>query len=150
MGNNSRYYVRVLSRISFIYDKGGYGVEEDNAEAIKWYSKAVGTDKSKALALRLADMYFDGEGVDKDPRMAVNLLYQSEYEDRNVCRRLARCYIDGEGVPENMFMAAIWWLKAGRLNWILVFAGLTGIIAIGSIMIVSICFVIIYIKKIFS
>jgi TPR repeat protein len=75
---------------------------------------------------------------------------RSKYVDRDVCRRLARCYIDGEGVPENMFMAAIWWLKAGRLNWILVFAGLTGIIAIGSIMIVSICFVIICIKKIFS
>lgn len=142
--------VQLLSRIGFIYDKGGYGVDEDNAEAIKWYSKAVGKDKTNASALRLANMYFDGEGVDKDPRMAVNLLYQSEYEDRNVCRRLARCYIDGEGVPENMFMAAIWWLKAGRLNWILVFAGLTGIIAIGSIMIVSICFVIICIKKIFS
>lgn len=156
MGNNSRYYVRVLSRIGFIYDKGGYGVEEDNAEAIKWYSKAVGTDKSKALALRLADMYFDGEGVGKDPWMAVSLLYQSmedsrtEYVDRNVCHRLARCYIDGEGVPENMFMAAIWWLKAGRLEWILVFAGLTGIIAIGSIMIGSICFAIGSIKKIFS
>lgn len=150
MGNNSRYYVRMLSRIGFIYDTGGYGVEEDNAEAIKWYSKAVGIDKSNASALRLADMYFDGEGVGKDPRMAVNLLYQSEYEDRNVCRRLARCYINGEGVPENMFMAAIWWLKAERLNWILVFAGLTGIIAIGCIMIGCICFAIGCIKKIFS
>lgn len=156
MGNNSRYYVRVLSRIGFIYDKGGYGVDEDNAEAVKWYVKAVGIDKSNASALRLADMYFDGEGVGKDPRMAVNLLYQiledsrSKYVDRDVCRRLARCYIDGEGVPENMFMAAIWWLKAGRLDWILVFAGLTGIIAIGSIMIGSICFAIGSIKKIFS
>lgn len=156
MGNNSRYYVRVLSRIGFIYDKGGYGVEEDNAEAIKWYSKAVGIDKSNDIALRLADMYFDGEGVNKDPRMAVNLLYQrmedsrSKYVDRDVCHRLARCYIDGEGVPENMFMAAIWWLKAGRLDWILVFAGLTGIIAIVSIMIGSICFAIGSIKKIFS
>ena len=149
-------YVHLLSRIGFIYDEGGYGVEEDNAEAIKWYSKAVGTDKSKALALRLADMYFDGEGVGKDPRMAVSLLYQSmedsgtEYVDRNVCHRLARCYIDGEGVPENMFMAAIWWLKAERLDWILVFAVLTGIIVIGSIIIVSICFAIGSIKKIFS
>lgn len=152
MGNNSRYYVRMLSRIGFIYDTGGYGVEEDNAEAVKWYVKAVGKDKSNASALRLADMYFDGEGVGKDPRMAVNLLYQilSKYEVRDVCRRLARCYIDGEGVPENMFMAAIWWLKAERLDWILVFAVLTGIIAIGSIMIVSICFAIICIKKIFS
>ena len=151
MGNDdSRYYVRMFSRIGFIYDEGGYGVEEDNAEAIKWYTKAVGIDKSNASALRLADMYFDGEGVNKDPRMAVNLLYQSEYEDRNVCRRLARCYINGEGVPENMFMAAIWWLKAERLDWILVFAVLTGIIAIGSIMIGSICFAIGCIKKIFS
>lgn len=154
MGNNSRYYVRMLSRIGFIYDTGGYGVEEDNAEAVKWYVKAVGKDKSNASALRLADMYFDGEGVGKDPRMAVNLLYQipsiSIYEDRNVCRRLARCYIDGEGVPENMFMAAIWWLKAERLDWILVFAVLTGIIAIGSIMIGCICFAIGCIKKIFS
>lgn len=150
-------YVHLLSRIGFIYDEGGYGVEEDNAEAIKWYSKAFGIDKSNASALRLANMYFDGEGVNKDPRMAVNLLYQIlspyvlfEYEDSSVCRRLARCYIDGEGVPENMFMAAIWWLKAERLNWILVFAGLTGIIAIGSIMIGSICFAISCIKKIFS
>ena len=148
-------YVHLLSRIGFIYDKGGYGVEEDNAEAIKWYSKAVGIDAvgiNASAALRLANMYFDGEGVNKDPRMAVNLLYQilSKYEDRNVCRRLAHCYIDGEGVPENMFMAAIWWLKAERLNWILVFAGLTGVIAIGSIMIVSFCFAIICIKKIFS
>ena len=156
MGNNSRYYVRVLSRIGFIYDKGGYGVEEDNAEAVKWYVKAVGIDKSNASALRLADMYFDGEGVGKDPRMAVNLMYQrmedsgSKYVDSDVCRRLARCYIDGEGVPENMFMAAIWWLKAWRLDWILVFAGLTGIIAIGSIMIGCICFAIGSIKKIFS
>lgn len=156
MGNDSRYYVRMLSRIGFIYDKGGYGVEEDNAEAIKWYSKAVGKDKTNASALRLVNMYFDGEGVNKDPRMAVNLLYQrmedsrSEYVDRNVCHRLARCYIDGEGVPENMFMAVIWWLKAERLDWILVFAVLTGIIVIGSIIIVSICFAIGSIKKIFS
>ena len=155
-GRDMEKYVQLLSRIGFIYDKGGYGVDEDNAEAVKWYDKAVGKDKTNASALRLADMYFDGEGVGKDPRMAVNLLYQrmedsrSKYVDRDVCRRLARCYIDGEGVPENMFMAAIWWLKAERLNWILVFTGLTGIIAIGSIMIVSICFAIICIKKIFS
>ncbi len=150
-------YVHLLSRIGFIYDEGGYGVEEDNAEAVKWYVKGVGIDKTNASALRLANMYFDGEGVNKDPRMAVNLLYQIlspyvlfKYEDSSVCRRLARCYIDGEGVPENMFMAAIWWLKAERLNWILVFAGLTGIIAIGSIMIGGICFAIGSIKKIFS
>lgn len=150
-------YVHLLSRIGFIYDEGGYGVEEDNAEAVKWYVKAVGIDKANASALRLANMYFDGEGVNKDPRMAVNLLYQIlspyvlfKYEDSSVCRRLARCYIDGEGVPENMFMAAIWWLKAERLNWILVFAGLTGIIAIGCIMIGCICFAIGCIKKIFS
>lgn len=155
-GRDMEKYVQLLSRIGFIYDKGGYGVDEDNAEAVKWYVKAVGKDKTNASALRLADMYFDGEGVNKDPRTAVNLLYQileasrSKYADRNVCLRLARCYIDGEGVPENMFMAAIWWLKAGRLNWILVFAGLTGIIAIGSIMIGSICFAIGSIKKIFS
>lgn len=155
-GRDMEKHVQLLSRIGFIYDKGGYGVDEDNAEAIKWYGKAVGIDKSEAPALRLANMYFDGEGVNKDPLTAVNLLYQiledsrSKYVDSDVCRRLARCYIDGEGVPENMFMAAIWWLKAGRLNWILVFAGLTGIIAIGSVMIGSICFAIICIKKIFS
>lgn len=148
MGNTSRYYVRMFSRIGFIYDEGGYGVEEDNAEAIKWYTKAVGIDKSNASALRLADMYFDGEGVNKDPRMAVNLLYQILFKDSDVCRRLARCYIDGEGVPENMFMAAIWWLKAeGQIFYFAVL----GIIAIGgSIIIVSICFAIGSIKKIFS
>lgn len=152
MGNNdnSLYYVRMLSRIGLIYDKGGYGVKEDNAEAIKWYTKAVGIDKSNASALRLADMYFDGEGVNKDPRMAVNLLYQILFKDSDVCRRLARCYIDGEGVPENMFMAAIWWLKAERLHWYPYFAILVGIIAIGSIMIGCICFAIGSIKKIFS
>lgn len=155
-GRDMEKYVQLLSRIGFIYDKGGYGVDEDNAEAVKWYDKAVGKDKTNASALRLADMYFDGEGVGKDPRMAVNLLYQrmedsgSKYVDSDVCRRLARCYIDGEGVPENMFMAAIWWLKAERLDWILVFAGLTGIIAIGSVLIGSICFAIGSIKKIFS
>lgn len=159
MGDNSRHYVRMLCRIGSIYDKGGYGVEEDNAEAIKWYGKAVkavGIYKANYIALRLANMYFDGEGVGKDPRMAVNLLHQiledsrSKYVDRDVCRRLARCYIDGEGVPENILMAVIWWLKAEGLNWILVFTGLTGIIAIGSVMIGSIWFTIGSIKKIFS
>ena len=156
MGNNSRHYVRMLCRIGSIYDKGGYGVEEDNAEAIKWYGKAVGIYKANCIALRLANMFFDGEGVGKDPRMAVNLLHQiledprSKYVDRDVCRRLARCYIDGEGVPENILMAVIWRLKAEGLSWILVFTGLTGIIAIGSVMIGSICFTIRSIKKISS
>lgn len=69
--------------------------------------------------VHLANRCFNGEGVNKDPQMAVNLLYErledygvAAYERRKIYGRLARCHIIGEGGPGNTFMAAIYWIKS--------------------------------------
>ena len=65
----------LVSRFGSAVDISAFGgrLEVNWAPVGAIHGKTVGMDKSNASALRLADMYFNGEGVNKDPRMAVLL-----------------------------------------------------------------------------
>lgn len=125
----------IHNRIGEIYACGGFGVERDKVEADKWYFKVVEylhKSSSSSDKMELAEMYFDGRGVDKNALTGVKLCRKAaNMGSRAAAIRLSYCYCDGEGVPASIFMAAIWWLKSGEwkyypltviILWFLLFA----------------------------
>ncbi|MGX8695117.1 MAG: tetratricopeptide repeat protein [Prevotella sp.] len=59
-------------RLARCYDKG-HGVEENNAEAFKWYSKSAGQGYAKA-EYQVARAYLKGKGVEADEKKAKSYL----------------------------------------------------------------------------
>lgn len=54
----------------------GMGVEQDYAEAVKWFQSAADADHP-AGKMNLAISYFEGEGVEQDKEKAVQLLLEA-------------------------------------------------------------------------
>lgn len=71
-----------------------YETNNDLAKAIELYTKSSEMGSAKAQN-RLADIYFEGRGIEKNIEKAINL-YQLAYENRQLSKigaeRLAECY----------------------------------------------------------
>ena len=86
----------------------GEGVPEDDATAVKWFTKAAEQGHATAQ-YNLAVMYDKGRGVPEDDATAVKWytkaaeqgLVQAQYN-------LGNTYDNGEGVPEDDVMAYLW------------------------------------------
>ncbi|MDC0189746.1 putative DNA binding domain-containing protein [Rhodospirillales bacterium] len=91
---------------------GGYGVDEDDAEAVSWYRKAADQDDAEAQ-WRLGNCYLGGHGVEEDEAEAVSWYRKAADKNHAVAQwRLGNCYLVGLGVEEDDDEAVSWYRKA--------------------------------------
>ncbi len=91
---------------------GGEGVEQDYAEAAKWYRKAAEQGVGEAQ-FNLGGCYYKGQGVEQDYKEAVK--WFSKAADQGVAEAqhsLGICYENGHGVAQDMAEAEKWFRKA--------------------------------------
>ena len=87
----------------------GWGVPQDDKEAVYWYRLAV--EQGYAIAqYNLGLMYEKGKGVPQDDKEAARL-YQlaAEQGDVDAQYNLGLMYFFGEGVPQDNVYAHMWW-----------------------------------------
>ena len=90
--------------VGLIYD-GGYGIDKDQREAIKWYRLAAEAGYWLAQA-RLGEMYDNGWGTPENDEAAVKWFALAAAQ--GVTRAqigLGRMFFSGEGVPQNISKA---------------------------------------------
>ena len=93
---------------------GGYGVETNPVEAIRWCQKAAGQDELKAQVL-LGECYFNGIGVASNHVEAVKwFLKAAEKGDAGAQFAVARSYLHGYGVARDGKKAVEWLGKAAK------------------------------------
>lgn len=92
----------------------GWGVEKDEAEAVKWFRKAAEQGLPQALN-ELGACYFDGKGVTQDEAEAVKWFRKAaEQGDAGAQLNLGLCYRQGRGVEKNDAEAVKWYRKAAE------------------------------------
>ncbi|MBR2147467.1 MAG: SEL1-like repeat protein [Muribaculaceae bacterium] len=92
----------------------GYGVEENNDEAFRWFKIAADKGNSKAQYYT-GKCYFNGWGVDKDKTEAVRWYRMAAEQGESEAQfRLGDCYSLGWGVVENKVEATKWFRKAAE------------------------------------
>ena len=88
--------------------ESGTGVQEDAAEAARWYRVAAGQGEAVAQS-NLGRMYHNGEGVPEDAAEAgrwYRLAAEQGYAHAQGV--LGLIYASGEGVPRDMVLAYMW------------------------------------------
>ena len=97
--------------LALMYDFGK-GVPENDAEAVKWYTKAA--DQGNAAAqFNLGRRYANGEGVPENHAEAVKWYRKAaDQGEADAQLNLGFSYANGEGVPENNIRAYVWWSMA--------------------------------------
>lgn len=105
-------YVPAQTTLAFILDSA-----ERDAEAVHWYQQAAKHEDADAL-FGLAGMYAKGEGTDKDPRKAGQLIQQAaQLEHREAMRVYAHALEYGQlGFLSSEPSAVKWYLKAAALG----------------------------------
>jgi len=100
-------YVTAQYRLGVAYDNG-YGVPEDDVEAVKWYRKAAEQGHADAQ-YNLGSAYATGEGVAKDDVMAVKWFRKAAEQRHTEAQSwLGEMYYYGKGVPEDIVWALVW------------------------------------------
>ena len=94
--------------------ENGHGVEQDYAEAVKWYRKAAEAGNAIAMS-NLGICYDNGNGVDQDFAEAVKW-YRKAAEAGNAIAmyNLGICYYNGDGVEQDYAEAVKWYRKAAE------------------------------------
>ncbi|MFD2648517.1 peptidoglycan-binding protein [Devosia albogilva] len=107
--------VRAQFEIGAIFSEGR-AVEQDFAEAAKWYERAAAQGFAPAQ-YRLGNLYEAGQGLEKDLEVA-RLWYQRSAEDGNrmAMHNLAALHAGGELGPQDFETAAEWFTKAAELG----------------------------------
>ena len=90
----------------------GYGVEKDEAEAVKWLMKSAGNGRADAQ-FTLGTRYESGLGVRQDREEAVRWYRKAaELGDAAAQNNLGTCYAMGEGVEKDEAEAEKWFRRA--------------------------------------
>lgn len=96
-----------------MYDDGD-GTEQDDAEAVKWYTKAAEQGNADAQN-NLGVMYDNAEGVEENDERAVYWYTKAaEQGDSDAQCNLALMYDDGTGVELDDKKAIYWYTKAAE------------------------------------
>ncbi len=92
----------------------GWGVKENDAEAVKWYRKAAEQGHVNA-ELKLGDMYRQGVGVPQDFAKAAKW-YRKAAEQGHATAQLVLgvMYVKGQGVAQDDVQAHMWWSLAAN------------------------------------
>ena len=95
------------ANLGFMYDRG-WGVPEDDREAVKWFRKAAEQGHAGAQA-DLGLKYAEGEGVPEDDQEAVRWFRKAAEQGAAMAQHnLGVMYSKGEGVLENYVKAYAW------------------------------------------
>jgi uncharacterized protein len=87
----------------------GNGVVQDNAIAVRWFSKAAEQGEAKAQVI-LGAMYATGRGVAQNNATAVSWYSKAaEQGDASAQYNLGFKYANGRGVAQNYVAAHKWW-----------------------------------------
>lgn len=98
-------------KLGVCYAKGE-GVKKDEAEAVKWFSKAAEQGDTEAQ-IRLGKCYYQGKGVKKNAIEAVKWWHTAaEQGNASAQHLLGISYQTGEGVVKNDIEGYKWWLLA--------------------------------------
>ncbi len=98
-------------KLGKIYHEG-LGVNQDFAEALKWYRRAVEQGNAKAQN-NLGNMYYKGSGVNQDYAKAVELYRKSAEQGNAIAQlNLGNIYYKGDGVRQDYSEAVKWYRKA--------------------------------------
>ena len=98
-------------RLGRCFDKG-YGVKEDDKQAVAWYSKSAAQGYAKAQ-YQLGKCYKNGEGVEKDKVKAFQFFSKAAKQDNGDAQlALGKCYLKGKGTPSDKAKAKTWLTKA--------------------------------------
>ena len=90
----------------------GRGVEQDDAEAVRWYRRAA-AQGSGAAQVSLGHMYIDGRGVERNPAEALRWYRLAAEQDIvNAQYALGFSYATGRGVAQDPAEAARWYRLA--------------------------------------
>jgi TPR repeat protein len=94
--------------------KHGYGINQDNNLAVRWYTLAAEKGNATSQWI-LGRMYLDGDGVAKNHAQALHwltLVSEQNSNDRDLVAMvrfdLGRGYRDGLGVPQDYVRAHMW------------------------------------------
>jgi len=92
----------------------GWGVAQDQTEAVKWIRKAA--DKGYPMAqFSLGNCYDNGNGVTKNAVEAAKWMRKAADQGfANAQNTLASYYANGKGVAMSLVEAAKWWRKAAE------------------------------------
>lgn len=106
---------RALHALGELY-YGGSGVEQDYAQALKWYQQAAELGHIQAQC-NVGEFYLQGLGVEKDAVVAIKYFRMSaEAGCAMAINNLAACHAHGEGVEKNLEEAAKLYRKAAELG----------------------------------
>lgn len=93
---------------------GSHGENKDYVAAKSWFVKAAAQKDARAI-FRLAILYNQGLGVEKDPRLAAQLcLNAALMNNAEAQANLAALYLMGHGVPQKLDHALYWAKKAAE------------------------------------
>ena len=107
--------VKAQNSLGLCYNTG-YGVKQDNMEAVKWYLKAAEQNDATAQ-YNLGICYHDGEGVAKDYVEAVQWFRKgAEQNDAEAQYSLGFCYANGEGVEKDYAEGYAWVVLAAKTD----------------------------------
>ena len=103
-----------MSDLGMCYQFGKGGLQEDTAEAARWYTRATETPNPPAeVYCNLANCYYRGDGVLKNMPEAVRLYrIAAEMGHTGSQYQLGTCLQHGEGVPYNPVEAFKWFKRA--------------------------------------
>ena len=94
--------------LGYMYDNGDGGLPEDDAFAVKWYTKAAEQGNVDAQ-YNLGNMYRFGDGVRQNDATALKWFTKAaEQGNADAQSYLGYMYVLGKGVPEDKVMAYMW------------------------------------------
>ncbi len=110
-----RDIVEAVGSYSNVVGKGdGLAYLEDDAEAVRWYTRAAEQGHARAQS-ELGEMYATGSGVEQNDIEAVRWFAKAaERSDDVAMSNLALMYYDGRGVPKDHAETARWLRRAGE------------------------------------
>lgn len=102
-------YAQAMLGNMYLY---GEGVDEDDAKALLWLTRAARRGDDMALNW-LGIMYAAGRGVPQDLTLAVQFYRQAAEQGNHAAQtNLAMAYEDGRGVPQDLVQARLWYERA--------------------------------------
>lgn len=97
-----------------LYEQGVGGLPQDNTQAVTYYTKAMKLGSPGGMT-RLAEMLYDGRGIQKDVAQSRALLEQAAHTNYPAAEgRLAWYYHRGDDVPRDDITAYAWAKRAAR------------------------------------
>lgn len=104
---------RAQNNLGFMYENG-QGVDQDDAEAVRWYRQAA--EQGDAIAqINLGFMYANGRGVAQDDAEAVRWYRRAaEQENARAQNNVGFMYENGRGVAQDDAEATRWYRRAAE------------------------------------